>query len=175
MALINVDYLIDQVRVETGDLNPSSYRYLDEWISISLMAAVRSLSRRWSSKYLVTDDGEVSRNTNFPNFEFTEPPVIQEKDERPIVIAACIILLEGSLENSAYDISSWRDSELSYSNLEQGRIRTDHLTSLRNELDSILLPPSKRLIGTRRNSSFVTRIHRIREDLRGFGGFNFPF
>ena len=53
MASVNIEYLIDSVRLELGDLVPESYRYLDEWILASLIASVRTLSRRWSSKYFV--------------------------------------------------------------------------------------------------------------------------
>ncbi len=154
MASINIDYLIDQVRLELGDINPTTYKYLDEWVVLSLIAAVRTLSRRWQSKYKITLDGQISRNTEISTFEFTEleDGVVQQKDERLIVVQASLILLEGSLEHSAWDIGSWRDAELSVSNIESGKLRGDHIFALRNELDSILKPATKRLLGSRKNT-----------------------
>ncbi len=156
MAPINIDYLIDQVRLEVGDLDPSKYRYLDEWITLSLIVAVRTLSRRWESKYKITNDGEIRRNVNTTTFEFTEAEegVVQQKDERLIVVQAALIMLEGSLESSAWNIGSWRDAELSVSNIESGKLRSDHISSLHHELDSILKPAGKRLMKSKKNSHF---------------------
>lgn len=154
MAAVNIDYLIDQVRLELGDVNPTTYRYLNEWIVLALIVAVRTLARRWESKYKITNDGEISRNANTPTFEFTEEEegVVQQKDERLIVVQASLILLEGSLESSAWNIGSWRDAELAVSNIESGKLRGDHVRALRDELDSILKPAGKRLMKSRRNS-----------------------
>jgi hypothetical protein len=154
MASVNIEYLIDSVRLELGDLVPESYRYLDEWILASLIASVRTLSRRWSSKYFVDSLGEVTRNSTTTTFEFTEAEqgIIQQKDERIIVIQASLILLQGSLESSAWNIGSWRDAELSVSNIASGDLRKDHIGSLRSELDSMIKPASKRLVNPIRTS-----------------------
>ncbi len=160
MASINVEYLIPDVRLELGDLTPATYRYLDEWILAALIASVRTLSRRWSSKYFVDALGEVTRNPNTTTFEFTEAEqgVIQQKDERIIVIQASLIVLEGSLESSAWSIGSWRDAELSVSNIASGDLRKNHIGSLREELDSMIKPGSKRLVNAIR-TSYPTNIY----------------
>lgn len=146
---VNVDYLIEPLRLRIGDLNPAAYRYLDEWLITALIASVRSLARRWNSKYFISDYGAVERNTDFADFEFDESyGVIQEKDEQIIVINAAIIILQGSLENQSWNLGSWRDSEISYSNIETSRAKKDILDRLTNELDSYLRPPKNRLVGT---------------------------
>src|ERR1035437_10086876 len=122
---VAVDYLIPYLRLRLGDLTPATYRYLDEWLSSALIASVRILGRYWGFKYFVDDSGLVSRNSNCYTFAFEENlGIIEGQDEDIIVLKAAIIVLEGNLENSAWSISSWKDSEISFSNLEQSRSRS---------------------------------------------------
>ena len=146
MATINIGYLIPYLRLTVGDTTPNLYRYLDEWLLIALKASLTALGRWWGdrNKYLITTTYQVSRNS-LVSFPDEEPPVILPDDERPIVLMAAIIILEGSLENSAWDFVSWRDNEISYSNLESSRSRTGNLERLWNELLSLLNPPAKKL------------------------------
>jgi hypothetical protein len=149
----NVDYLIPYLRLKLGDINPASYRYLDEWIKTSLLLSIRTLGRRWDNKYVVTDSGIVTRNITYIDWEFDESSgTIQDKDENPILLQAALIILEGSLENSAWDIGSWRDAEISVSNIEQGRLRDGTIIKMQTELDSILKPPIKRLVRSSRRT-----------------------
>jgi hypothetical protein len=143
---VGVEYLIPYLRLKIGDVNPLTYRYLDEWLKLSLILSVKKLYRYWESKYLITDEGIVSRNENYSHFEFNDNyGVIQQKDEDIIITMAAIVVLEGSLENSAWSMGSWRDAEISYSNIEQGRLRTETLRNLKAELDSMIKSPMKRL------------------------------
>ena len=144
---INIDYLIPQLRLRIGDTTESTYRYLDEWLKIALIASVRVLQRYWKSKYLIADSGVVTRNLLITTFEFTEEEsgVIQEKDEDIIILKAAIIILEGSLENSAWDFGSWKDNEIAVSSIESGRVRGEILSRLQAELDSLIKPPTKQL------------------------------
>lgn len=144
MATVDIGYLIPHLRLVLGDLNPASYRYTTEWLKISLLASVKSLGRWWKNRYLVDSNDEVYRNTTV-TFADAEPPVLLPQDERPIILMAAIIVLEGSLENSAWNIASWRDNEIAYSNLEGGRIRDKGLTRLWDELMSLITPPTKKL------------------------------
>jgi hypothetical protein len=142
----SVEYLLPTLRLRIGDIDETSYRYLDEWLLVSLIMALRSLERYWGSKYIVTEGGYVTRNDEYLNFEFEESEgVIQRKDEDIIVIKAALIVLEGSLENSAWSIGSWRDAEIAVSNIESGRLRTETLRALKAELDSLIKAPTKRL------------------------------
>jgi hypothetical protein len=147
----SIDYLIPFLRVRIGDIDSASYRYMDEWLLIALIAAVRGLERYWGSKYKITEGGSVTRNTSYADFEFAESEgLIQKKDEDIIIIKTALIVLEGSLENSAWAIGSWRDAEISYSNIQAGNIRGDTIRNLKAELDKLIKSPSKRLShGTR--------------------------
>lgn len=143
---VDVDYLIPYLRLRLGDLTPATYRYLDEWLSNSLIASVRVLGRYWKFKYLVDESGLVSRNPNYYEFTFEESfGVIEGQDEDVIVLKAAIIVLQGNLENSAWSISSWKDSEISFSNLEQSRSRSSSLDRLLQDFRDLVVAPTKRL------------------------------
>lgn len=144
----NLDYLIDYVRLRIGDTNPASYRYTDEWLRTALVGAVKLLTRWWNYKYLITTDGtyNIYRNPN-GYFVFDEATygIIEQGDEQVIVLMASFLTLQGSLESSAWSTGAWRDAEISYSNIEGGRMRTDILKGIWTELTSTLKVPSKRL------------------------------
>jgi hypothetical protein len=152
MSNVDIDFLITELRLFIGDTTPATYRYTDTWLEIALLAAVKALGRWWSDRYLVDSSELVYRNTTYTLWEETSPPVIQQKDERVIILMAAIVILEGSLENSAWDLASWKDNEISFSNLEGGRIRNDRIGRLWDELKSLILPPTKRLAWTTKQS-----------------------
>jgi hypothetical protein len=58
---------------------------------------------------------------------------------------ASLIILGGSLENNAWNIASWKDAEISYSNITGGKIMQDSVQRRWDELNSRLLSPNKRL------------------------------
>lgn len=148
---MNLNGFIPYVRLQIGDTNPDTYRYTDEWIQTSLILAVKILQRYWNFRYLIDDTGDVTRNPN-TSFLFPETDgVIQNSDEFPIILMASIIILEGSLENSAWDAVSWKDNEISFSNLERYRSRGDTLKRLIDMLNDILLPPTKKLARAKSN------------------------
>jgi hypothetical protein len=141
-----VDYLVPFLRLRIGDTNEDTYRYLDEWLRVALIASIRSLERYWGSKYKVSEEGVVTRNTSYASFEFAESEgLIQKKDEDIIIIKTALIVLEGSLENMAWNTGSWRDAEISYSNIQAGNLRGDTIKNLKAELDMLIKSPSKRL------------------------------
>jgi hypothetical protein len=144
MATDDLSSYLPYLRLSIGDITEGSYRYTDEWLTLAMVAAVQALSSWWYKRYLLDTNNEVYRNPSI-QFEFSEPPVIQIGDERPIILMAGIIVLEGSLENSAWDLGSWKDTEVSFSNIESGRVRDKRLVRMYDELHSILLPPNKKL------------------------------
>lgn len=148
----NLDFLIQFVRLRVGDVDSSSYRYIDDWIRTALVAAVDKLTKWWQHKYLLDNNYNVYRNPEYLNFIYDETNfgIIEPGDKDAIILMATIILLEGSLENSAWNFHSWRDAEISYSNLEQSRTRNEILRKLWDELYDILKPPKKRLARSRR-------------------------
>lgn len=150
-----VEYLIPLLRLYIGDTNPLSYRYLDEWLKISLLTSIKSLERWWSNRYLVDIDTQsVSRNST-STFTLDEPPVIMTGDEMPIIIMASIIIKSGSLENNSWNVSTWRDAEYYVSNVEGGRNKE---FSVKQDWDRLLMylkPPQKRLnVGAREAFNF---------------------
>jgi hypothetical protein len=149
----SVEYLIPYLRLRIGDTNSTAYRYLDAWLLQALIVAIRSLERYWSNKYLVDEFGMVSRNSLL-DFPTTEPPVIETDDEYPIVLKAALIVLEGNLENSAWDAVIWHDAEISYNSTDGTRIRNQNLDRLQRELDAYLLAPTRRLAKAQKKSMY---------------------
>ena len=113
--------------------------------------AVSILGRWWNYKYLLDNSKNIYRNPN-TTFLFAEPPTIENGDDVIIALMASIIILEGSLEGSAWDAVSWKDNEISFSNLESYRTRGKVAFSLWEELKSLITPPTKKLAGGKKNS-----------------------
>ena len=154
-----INYLIPYLRLKIGDTDPLTYKYMDEWLSVALIAAVRGLERYWSNKYFVSDEGIVTRNDEYLDFTYEEDEgTIQTMDENIIVIKAALIVLEGSLENHSWDIGSWRDAEISYSNIASGSIRESTVKRLQAELDMYLKSPQKKLSSSHRMSILTTNV-----------------
>ncbi len=145
----NLDYLADILRLNMGDIDSSSYRYIDVWIYTALVASVKALQSWWKNKYLIDINNDVERNTDL-TYQFDSPPIVQYSDERPVILMAMIILKEGSLENSSWSIGSWRDNEISYSNIAGGKIKEGNIQRDWDELTSLVRPPKNRLVGASR-------------------------
>jgi hypothetical protein len=96
----------------------------------------------------------VSRNPDI-TFTLAEPPVIQTSDETPVVLMAVFIIKDGSLENSAWNTSTWRDAEYYVSNVEGSKLRDAGLKRTWDRLLLYLKPPQKRLnAGAREEFNF---------------------
>ena len=147
----NLDYLIPFLRLKLGDMDSDSYRYVDSWLRTSLVMSVKTLQRWWNHRYLVDTDYNVSRNSNY-TFLFSSPPIIQNSDEEPILLMASIIIKSGSLESNSWDVGSWKDNEISYSNIEGSKSRTKSWAQDWEELTMLLTPPDKRLAQARKGS-----------------------
>jgi hypothetical protein len=150
---VTIDYLIPFLRMRLGDINPDSYRYADEWLLNALIFGVKLSARYWNNRYMINENGVVTRgpNTTFLTDEASYG-TIEDRDEPVIVLLSTIVLLEGSLENSAYSITSWKDAEISFSNLESGRIRDSNLNRLYTELNMLVTAPTKKLARTIKGS-----------------------
>ena len=147
----DLDYLIPELRWRIGDIDSTAYRYLDSWLRVSLVAAIKALQRWWGIRYLIDDTTYTVTRYSGSTFLFTEPPVIQQQDETPIVLMAALMIKDGSLETSAWSIGSWRDAEVSVSNIESGRIKEASINRLWDELMWYVMPPTKRLMGIHRS------------------------
>jgi hypothetical protein len=146
----NLEYLIPYIRIQIGDLT-APYRYTDSMILTVIKASIKALQRWWNNRYLLDSSENVYRNPGI-TFLMPSPPIIQDADQRPIELMSSIIIKTGSLENVSYSLSSWRDAEISFSNLEMGRRKDASLVRDWNELTSLLSIPVKRLAWTIKGS-----------------------
>jgi len=141
----NIDYLTPMLRMELWDVDPAAYRYTDVWLSTALVVSVKSLQRWWNNRYLVDSTNTVvSRNADI-TYTFAEPPIIESSDEMPLILMAAFLIKNGTLENSSWSVSTWRDAEYYVSNTEGGKLKDTSLQRTWERLLSYLKPPSKRL------------------------------
>lgn len=143
----DLDYLIPELRWRIGDIDSTSYRYLDSWLRVALVAALKSLQRWWGTRYVIDETTYTVTRYEGSTFVTDEPPVVQQRDEIVIVLMAAILIKDGSLETAAWTIGSWRDAEIAVSNIESGRIKEASIGRLWNELLWYIQPPTKRLTG----------------------------
>lgn len=141
MKTTNLEELILPLRVQIGDLGVTPI-YSDEHLHTVLRESVSALMRRWHDRYYVDNEGVVYRNTNI-TFDWSSPPVIQHKDRRPIVLQSSIMIKSGTKFSESGDVASWRDEEISYSNIESARQRSSTLNDDMSELEALL--PGKKL------------------------------
>lgn len=141
---INLDYLIPTLRLHLGDTDAASYRYIDGWLRVALVSGVKSLQRWWGDRYLVDSTNNVERGTNY-TFLYTDPPLIQGMDERPLILMAAILIKSGSLESNSWNVGSWKDAEIAVSNIEGNKAKQFGLGLDWEELKLYIVPPTKRL------------------------------
>lgn len=146
-----VEYLIPQLRLHIGDTDPQTYRYMDEWLEVALVSAVKAMMRWWGYRYLVNEDYSIERNADV-DFTFDAPPIIQQQDERPIILMASILVKSGQLESNSWTVGSWRDAEIAVSNIEGSRSKQFGLNLDWQELLMYIKSPQKQLFsGARTN------------------------
>lgn len=149
-AEINLDYLIPTLRLQLGDTNPTTYRYIDGWLRSALVTGVVSMQRWWKNRYTVDfDTNNVVRSSDY-EFLFDSPPIIQRPDERPIILMASILIKSGQLESNSWNVGSWKDAEIAVSNIEGNRAKEFGIGLDWSELQMYILPPTKRLKGALR-------------------------
>jgi len=141
----DLDYLIPELRFRIGDTDATAYRYLDEWLRVALVSALKALQRWWRVRYVIDESTYIVSRFATSIFTQDEPPVIQQNDEIPILAMASILIKSGTLQNSAWSTGSWRDAEIAVSNIESGKIRDASLQRDWAELEIYLTPPNKRL------------------------------
>lgn len=137
MATTTLEFLIDDLRFALGDWE-LPYTYSDTVLNSALLAATRALSRKWRNRYRLSEtDDSVYRNTE-RYFTESEPPVVVKADERIFVLQAAIIIKKAKLADSMWDIGSWRDDEISFSNIASGKVVTDAIKRDEEELELLL-------------------------------------
>lgn len=143
----SLDYLIDDLRVHLGDYT-APYKYTLEHLRHCLVMACKTLMYKWRNKYIINSSYVVSRSITVP-FAIASPPIIQYSDERAFVLQAAIILKSGAIQDSSWDVASWRDDEVAYSNIAGANTQQKSLLEDIRELELWL---RKRLHGGKRQS-----------------------
>jgi hypothetical protein len=149
-----IEELIPYVRVKIGDFS-SPYRYESDWIRSAIRAASITLQQYLHNKYLLDEDtDDIIRNTEYSPWYYAESQsgVLEYQDKNLYIVMSAIIMLQGDLENNAWNLASWKDFEISYTNMESGRTQSKILDNLWNELYSLITPPTKRLAQPRKSS-----------------------
>ena len=148
-VVTDLDYLLPALRLHLGDMDSTSYRYIDGWLRVSLVSSLKALGRWWGDRYLIDEsDYSVTRNADRADFfEFDSPPVIMHRDERPIILMASVLIKSGSLENNSWSVSSWKDAEISVSTIASARSKEFSYGMDWDELMGIMKSPQKKLWG----------------------------
>lgn len=147
-----IEYLIPLLRMQLGDTDPLAYRYLDEWLKVALLSSIKAMQRWWMNRYIVEDSTyTVTRDGTFIFLE-AEPPVIQHRDERPLILMASILVKSGQLENNSWNVGSWKDAEIAVSNIEGNRGKQFGINLDWEELKLYIIPPTKRLVNPARTN-----------------------
>lgn len=140
METTTLAYLIPQLRRQLSDYT-APYTYSDDVLSGFLLDSIKALGGRWNNRYRVATVDSVSdlvvRNSSTYLFEFSEPPVIQYQDERAVVLQASIFIKSSTKWSESGSAVTWRDDEISYSNLESARQRSSTLQDDINELNKL--------------------------------------
>jgi len=144
----SLDYLIPDLRMHLGDIDPTAYSYTLEHLRHALVMACKTLMKKWRNRYIIDASYVVSRNTTVL-YELDSPPVVQYSDERAFVLQASIIIKSGNIISTVDFIGSWRDDEVSYSNIAGAKVRD---TSLDNDIAELELWLRRRLFGGSRQS-----------------------
>lgn len=152
----DLDYLVGDLRLHLGDTGTTQL-YSDGQLKKALVAGFKSLYIRWQGRYTIDDTYHVSRTDNY-TFQDGAPPIIMIQDERPIVLAAAIILRSsqlqqvGIVQGSSSFVGSWRDDEISFSNIQGGSIMQSTLQKDVDELNEILPPRTGKLAHSKKQS-----------------------
>lgn len=136
-----LEELLPELRLYLHD-SIEPYKFSDELLLQCLVSAIRLLGRRWNYRYIFEEDVLV-RNPKI-RFKFPEPPLIMLGDDAIIIVQAAIILKSAVIYDVTWDIVSWRDDEISYSNIQSAKSRDD---SLRRDLDLLETLLKARLTG----------------------------
>ena len=142
----DLDYLVTALRLHLWDINIPSV-YTDNMLKYCLIAGLKVLMPRWNSRYVPTESATawtVSRSTE-DIFSQEAPPTIQYGDERPIVLAASIAFKSGKIYTSSWETMSWKDDEVSFSNITGGKMAQESLLRDITDLKDMVPDRGKRL------------------------------
>jgi len=133
----DLTYLVIDLRRYIYDIT-EPYSYTDDLLDAYLMQGMRMLGVRWNYRYLITITGTVTRNTAITSWKTTSPPIIEYGDESKIILQSAILLKSGSAFNSSWDVGSWKDDEIAYSNIQAAKSRDLSIIRDQELLDQLL-------------------------------------
>lgn len=129
MALItdvtNLDFLITPLQMQYGDYAGTAYS--ESVYRTALVQSVKALQRRWSSKYLIDDDNNITRNSTLATSTYltTSPPIIVQGDEQAIILQGVVMLRQIQLYGGSSAFANWSTPDLSYSNVSSSKVSSD--------------------------------------------------
>lgn len=130
----DLDYLIPVLRFQLGDYD--TRRYSTEVLRQALIFALKALMGRWGNRYEIDSLGTVTRGKASFLYDSTSPPIVQIKDEPPIVLQAAILIASGATQDASWQVASWRDDEIQVSNIQADKSRHAMLDKWINMLDA---------------------------------------
>jgi len=144
----DLDYLIDYLRIHLGDTS-STFTYSNDTLKLVLLAGLKMLMPRWNSRYVPTynastENWDVARSAT-DIFTHASPPIIMYGDERPILLAAAIALKSGLIYTVGSNAVSWRDDEVSFSNMTGAKMQEASLLRDWEELGRLVPERRQRL------------------------------
>jgi hypothetical protein len=129
-----------------GDVS-EPYTYTDNFLKRSLVLGFYLVQPRWNFRYLMDAGYAVTRNPN-TTFILAPPPVIMYADERPIILGAAIALRGGLIWTAGSDAVSWKDEEVSFTNISGAKMREASFLRDWDELHQLLPERGNRLAST---------------------------
>lgn len=158
----DLDYLLGSLRIHLGDTS-SPYTYSDGYLRKALVDGFKALGKRWQKRYSISaadytvvsgyDYGHylVERTANYI-FPEAAPPVILFEDERAIVLSAAIGIRSGQLQALSPTLGSWRDDEISQSNIESGKTLLSLLNIDKSSLEELFPSRARKLAKSKKGS-----------------------
>jgi len=128
--------LVGSLRNYLGD-SDTPYRFDAEELETSLDTALYMLLRRLNFKYTMDTSGTITR-TSGATFKVDSPPVVEFADQAAIIIQAAIITKSASAWDSSWDVASWKDDEISYSNIQGARSKDQSIATDLQLLEDVL-------------------------------------
>jgi hypothetical protein len=155
-TITNLDPYIPIVRIHLGDVTGTQFS--DNLVRTALVYGVKALGQKWSNRYFIfTSDMAISateintpsgivtvatlpneydafRNTYQP-FTSSEPPVIEQTDETPLILMAALGVRKSVITSSMSAFTNWSTPDLSYSNVQASKSLMDMLSADQKALD----------------------------------------
>jgi len=132
----DLTFLVESLRNYIGDIS-SPYRFTDDELEVGLYTGLDMLLSRLRFKYTIDESDAITR-TSGSKFYQDSPPVIEHADQACIIVQAAIVLKSASAWDASWDVASWKDDEISYSNIQGARSKDQSIANDLKLLDDLL-------------------------------------